>query len=291
MIKGTLIPIGGNEDKGYHQESRFRMDYISEGILSRVLAESGGSSARVLVMTTASGIPEEVGASYIDAFGKLGCKQVVTLYIDSKEKADHEDTIQQLQNCDCVLFSGGNQSKITKILKNTRFHQLLKERYHHEEFVVAGTSAGAMCMSQEMIAGGSSIQSFVKGAVKMKKGMKLIPQLIIDTHFIQRGRFGRIAEAVARFPDKIGIGLAEDTGLIIKKGINCDVIGSGMVIVFDPGQLTHNMFYQLKENTPLTMTHLITHVLSAGDSFNISERKVTVMPAVKDLLPESVKQS
>lgn len=291
MIKGTLIPIGGNEDKGYHQESRFRMDYISEGILSRVLSESGGSSARVLVITTASGIPEEVGASYVDAFGKLGCKQVTPLYIDSKEKADQEDTIQLLQECDCVLFSGGNQSKITKSLKNTRFHQVVKERYHREEFVVAGTSAGAMCMSKEMIAGGSSVQSFVKGAVNMKKGMNLIPQLIIDTHFIQRGRFGRIAEAVARFPDKIGIGLAEDTGLIIRQGNYCDVIGSGMVIVFDPGQLTHNMFYQLKDKTPLTMTYLITHVLSAGDNFNITERKVTVMPAVKDLIPESVKQS
>lgn len=114
--------------------------------------------------------------------------------------------------------------------------------------------------------------------------MKLIPQLIIDTHFIQRGRFGRIAEAVARFPDRIGIGIAEDTGLIIKNGNSCDVIGSGMVILFDPGSLTHNKFALLKEGTPLTMTNLITHVLSAGDSYDIKQRKVSVMPAVKSLL-------
>lgn len=289
MIKGTLIPIGGNEDKGFHRESRFRLDYIQEGILSRVVSESGGPNAKIFVITTASGIPDEVGANYIDAFGKLGCKDVTVSYVDSKEKADSQETLDILKSADCVMFSGGNQSKITKFLKNTDFHKILIDRYYNEKFVIAGTSAGAMCMSREMIAGGSSIQSFIKGAVKMKKGMKLIPQLIIDTHFIQRGRFGRITEAVARFPGMIGIGLAEDTGLIIREGNFCDVIGSGMVIVFDAGQLTHNMYTRLKENTPLSMTHLITHMLSAGDSFDIKERKVSVMPAVKDLLPENVK--
>lgn len=284
MIKGTLIPIGGNEDKGYHQESRFRLDYISEGILSRVVTESGGSDSKILVITTASGIPDEVAQNYIEAFEKLGCKNVKTLYIDSKEKANSPEILELLRECNCLMFSGGNQTKITRFIRKTVFHQIMLDRYLNEDFVIAGTSAGAMCMAKEMIAGGSSVQSFIKGAVKIRKGMKLIPQLIIDTHFIQRGRFGRITEAVARFPNRIGVGLAEDTGLIIKQGNFCDVIGSGMVIIFDPGQLTHNMFSRLREGTPLTMTNLITHVLSSGDSFDIEKRKVTVMPAVKSLL-------
>tara|TARA_R110002072_G_scaffold260722_6_gene419254 strand:+ start:632 stop:1486 length:855 start_codon:yes stop_codon:yes gene_type:complete len=284
MIKGTLIPIGGNEDKGFHNEDRFSLDFISEGILAQVVNESGDKNATILVITTASGIPKEVGANYIEAFEKLGCDDVTPLYIDSKEDADAPSTLELLKNCDCILFSGGNQSKITKHIRNTEFHKILIHRYHNEDFVVAGTSAGAMCMSKEMIAGGSSKESFIKGATKMRRGLNLIPELIIDTHFIQRGRFGRLSEAVALFPERIGIGLAEDTGLIIKNGNQVEVIGSGMVIVFDPGQLTHNNIAILKDSTPLTMTNLITHVLSAGDCYDIEHRTVKVLPAVKSLL-------
>jgi len=284
MIKGILIPVGGNEDKGYHDEDRFRLDFISEGILSKVVFEAGGKSSKIVVVTTASGIPNEVGANYIEAFEKLGCKNVTPLYIDSKEMADKPATLELLKNCDCIMFSGGNQSKITKHIRNTEFHKILKERYRNENFVVAGTSAGAMCMAKEMIAGGSSKESFIKGATKMRRGLNLLPELIIDTHFIQRGRFGRLSEAVARFPNRIGIGLAEDTGLIIRGGKSMEVIGSGMVIVFDPGKLTHNNIAILKDSTPLTMTNLITHVLSAGDSYDIENRTVKVLPSVKSLL-------
>lgn len=284
MIQGTLIPIGGNEDKGFHNEDRFSLDFISEGILAQVVNESGGKNATILVITTASGIPKEVGKNYIEAFNKLGCSKVTPLYINSKEMAEDAATLNLLKACDCVMFSGGNQSKITKFIRNTTFHKILKERYLNEKFVIAGTSAGAMCMAKEMVAGGSSTESFFKGAIKMKKGMNLIPELIIDTHFIQRGRFGRLSEAVARFPHRIGIGLAEDTGLIIKEGKQCEVVGSGMVIVFDPGKLTHNNIAILKDTTPLTMTNLIVHVLSAGDRYDIESRSVKVLPAVKSLL-------
>lgn len=284
MIKGTLIPIGGNEDKGFHKGGRFRMDYISQGILARVVFESGGNGARILVITTASGIPDVVAQNYIDAFDKLGCNNVETLYIGSKDEANLPENLEKLKQADCIMFSGGNQSKITTFIKNTQFHKLLMERYLNEEFVVAGTSAGAMCMSAEMISGGSSKESFIKASTKMRKGMSLAPEIIIDTHFIQRGRFGRLSEAVARFPNLVGIGLAEDTGMVIRGGNNCDIIGSGMVIVFDPGKLTHNNFKILKDGTPLTMRNLITHVLSNGDSFDIKERRVDVMAAVKSLI-------
>ena len=286
MVKGTLIPIGGNEDKGYNKDSRFRLDFISDGILYRVVNESGGKNARILIITTASSIPAEVGQNYVAAFKLLGCTNVQHIFISTKEEADRPENIQLLKEADCVMFSGGNQSKITLSIRKTAFHKLLKFRYKNEKFVVAGTSAGAMCMSKEMIAGGSSKESFIKGSISMRKGMNLISEIIIDTHFIQRGRFGRVSEAVAKFPSRIGIGLAEDTGLIIKEGI-CNVIGSGMVIIFDPGELTHNHYKLLKEGTPLTMTHLITHVLSAGDSFNIHNRTVSVMPATNSLIEKT----
>jgi cyanophycinase len=284
MIRGTLIPIGGNEDKGFHTADRFSLDFIGEGILAQLVNEIGGEDAKILVITTASGIPDEVGSNYVDAFKKLGCEQVATLHIISKEMADQATSIDLLKDCDCILFSGGNQSKITKHIINTKFHEILKKRYQEEDFVVAGTSAGAMCMSKEMIAGGSSKESFIKGAIKMKQGLNLIPELIIDTHFIQRGRFGRLSEAVAKFPNCIGIGLAEDTALIIKNANKVEVIGSGMVIIFDPSKLTHNNISILKDNTPLTMTNLITHVLSAGDNFDIVNRTVKVLPVGNSLM-------
>jgi cyanophycinase len=284
MIKGVLIPIGGNEDKGLYKEDRYGLDFISEGILSKVVQESGGKEARILVITTASSVPDEVAANYTAAFTKLGCSSIKTLYIDSVEMAESEEVLNLLRWCDCLMFSGGNQSKITENIKDTKFHQLLFQRYREEPFVIAGTSAGAMCMSAEMIAGGSSTESFFKGAVLMKKGLGLLPELIIDTHFIQRGRFGRTAEAVARFPKLWGVGLAEDTGFIIREGHKAEVIGSGMIILFDPHALTHNLIDQLKDGTPLTMTNLITHVLSAGDYIDLRTKEIRVMPAVKSLL-------
>ena len=280
MTRGTLIPIGGNEDKGHHNHKRFRLEYISQGILARVLAESGGKDSKILVITTASSIPKEVGDMYIKAFEKLGCEQVEPLYIDSKAEADSEENLKKARSVDCILFSGGNQSKITTRIKNTEFHRILLERYKNEEFVVAGTSAGAMCMSAEMISGGSSKESFIKASTKMRKGMSFLPEIIFDSHFIQRGRFGRLSEAVARFPDLVGIGLAEDTGLVIEHGNRCEVIGSGMVIVFDPGELTHNNYKNLQDGTPLTMRKLVTHILSRGDRYMIANRKVEVLESI-----------
>ena len=143
--------------------------------------------------------------------------------------------------------------------------------------MIAGTSAGAMAMANEMIAGGSASEAFIKGAVTMYNGLNLIPELIIDTHFIRRGRFGRQSEAVAKHPNLIGLGLAEDTGMIIKNGNECTVIGSGMVIVFDGSKLTHNNEKILEEGTPMTMANLTVHVLSNSDMYSIKDRKVSVL--------------
>jgi len=278
-FKGTLIPIGGNEDKGdRNTHEQYTLEYIEEGILSRVVKESGGIDAKIVVIPTASSIPVEVGENYIDAFTKLGCTNIHVLDIRSKEDSEKEDSINLINTADCIMFSGGNQSKISEKIGGTSIHQIMKERHQNEEgFVIAGTSAGAMAMATEMIAGGSSTDAFIKGAVIMKKGLGLIPELIFDTHFIQRGRFGRQSEAVAKYPNLLGIGLAEDTGLVIKNN-EFEVIGAGMIIVFDPKTLTHNNEKVLSEGTPMTMANLMVHVLSNGDCFNIKTRKVKVLP-------------
>ncbi|MBR9844773.1 MAG: cyanophycinase [Algicola sp.] len=278
-IKGTLIPIGGNEDKGIDANEIYTLEFIDEGILYHVVKEAGGSDANIVVIPTASSIPKEVGENYLTAFNTLGCKNVEVLDIRSKKDSEKQQAIDLIKHADCVMFSGGDQSKISKKIGGTTIHSILLDRYQNEEgFVIAGTSAGAMAMANEMIAGGSASESFIKGAVKMYKGLGLIPELIIDTHFIRRGRFGRQSEAIAKHPNLLGIGLAEDTGMIIKNGNECTVIGSGMVIVFDGSKITHNNETVLKEGTPMTIANLTIHVLSNGDQYSIKNRKVTVLP-------------
>lgn len=277
--KGTLIPIGGNENKGTEVREEDKLEFIEEGILSHVVKEAGGVDAQILVIPTASSIPVEVGKNYLEAFAKLGCGQVEVLDIRSIADADKESNIAALRAAQCVMFSGGDQSKIAKKIGGTKFHQILAAQYMNDSgFVIAGTSAGAMAMSDEMIAGGSSTESFIKGAVILRKGLALLPNIIFDTHFILRGRFGRVAEAVAHYPDLIGIGLAEDTGLVIKKGNDVKVIGSGMVIIFDGYTIEHNYQDILEPGTPMTLTNLKVHILSNSDMYDIKNRSVSVLP-------------
>lgn len=273
--KGILIPVGGNEDKGTDASEMYTLEFIEKGILSRVVKEAGGVDAKIIIIPTASSIPDEVGENYLEAFGKLKCTNLFVMDIRVREDSEKEDYLHRMKEADCVMFSGGDQSKITKYIGGTSLHKILQERYLNESFVIAGTSAGAMCMSQEMITGGSSQEAFIKGAVGMSDGMGFIPELIIDSHFIKRGRFGRMAEAVAKFPKLIGVGLAEDTGLIIKNN-TFEVIGSGMVILFNARKAKHNNHHLLEKGTPMSLTNLKTHILANGDRFNIKKKKVKI---------------
>lgn len=276
--KGTLIAIGGNEDKGDQRETNTEIDFIEEGILSHVVAEAGGLNAKIKVITSASSVPLEVGEMYMDAFEKLNCSEIEILHIDNRDKADLEHNLSALKEADAVMFSGGDQSRISDFFSDTEFHKILLNRYQQEEFVIAGTSAGAVAMSQEMIYGGSSEYAMLKGAVKMRKGLGLLPEVIFDTHFIRRGRFGRLTEAIGKFPRLLGVGLGEDTGIIIRKGAEFQTIGSGMVLLFDGSELKHNNVSILSEGTPITIGNMIVHVMANNDHYDLRSRKLTALP-------------
>lgn len=283
-VKGTLIPIGGNEDKGKNESEKHTLEFIEAGILYHVKQQAGGKYAKIVVIPTASSIPVEVGENYLSAFAALGCDDVTILDIRSKEDAEMQTSIDLIKAASCIMFSGGDQSKITNKIGGTTIHKIMRKRYQNEAgFVIAGTSAGAMAMTNEMIAGGKAAEAFVKGAVTMSKGLGLVKELIIDTHFIQRGRFGRITGAIAKFPNNLGIGLAEDTGLIIKNG-KCLVIGSGMVIIFDGSRISHNKEKVLDLGTPMTIANLTVHILSNGDRYCFTERMVSVLPIEADFI-------
>ena len=168
-VKGTLIPIGGNEDKGIEISEQHTLEFIADGILARVVQESGGVAANIVVIPTASSIPDEVAKNYLQAFGRLGCTNVHILDIRKREDSEKKEHIKMVLEADCIMFSGGNQSKITSKIGGTSIHSVLSERYKNELIVIAGTSAGAMCMSKEMITGGSSKESLAKTVFEYHK--------------------------------------------------------------------------------------------------------------------------
>ncbi len=275
--KGKLIAIGGNEDKGKqpeggHDSKIFTHSFIEEGILRRVVDEMGGISARIAVITSASSVPEEVGANYIEAFGKLGVKDVDVLDIRERSHAKM-DMIKRLAKADGVMMSGGNQLRLTTIFGGTAFLQLMKRRYEDESgFVIAGTSAGAMCMSSTMIYQGHSSSGLVKGGVKMTTGASLIHDVIIDSHFVERGRFSRLSQAVAANPAAIGIGLGEDTGVVITDADMLETIGSGQVMIFDGNEISYSDYADVEEGEPFSIEGMKVHIISKGHSYSVQQR-------------------
>jgi cyanophycinase len=275
--KGKLISVGGSEDKGTEIDPHFaqkqHLNFFEFGILKRILSEMKGVDSHVEVITTASQIPEEVGENYIQAFGKLGCKNVGVLHIKKREDALNPEYIERIKKADGVMFTGGNQLRLSMIFGGTEFLRTIISRYQNEDFLIAGTSAGAMAMSNTMIYQGSSTGALLKGEVKITTGLALIKDVIIDSHFVTRGRFGRLAQAVASNPTCIGIGLGEDTGVLVKEGNKMEAIGSGLVLIFDGHNIRHSNIADIEEGQPLSIENLIIHVMAKGNFYYLHERK------------------
>jgi len=274
--KGKLIAIGGNVDKGTDPEgakSFNALNFFEFGILQRILSETRGRDSRIEVVTTASMIPAEVGAGYLEAFSRLGCNQVSLMHIRNRQDCQIPEYAERLRRCDGVMFTGGNQLRLSTIWGGTELFQILKDRYWNENFVIAGTSAGAMAMSNTMIYEGDSADALLKGTVKITTGLALVKDVIIDTHFDKRGRFGRLAQAVASNPGCVGLGLGEDTGVLITSGNQFETIGSGMVLIFDGYHIRHNTIADLPDGFPISIENLMVHVLAKGNGYDLATRK------------------
>ena len=275
--KGKLISVGGSEDKGSGIEPNFEqkahLHFFEFGILKRILSEMKGVDSRVEVITTASQIPEEVGENYVQAFGKLGCHNIGVIHIKNREDALVPEYMERINKADGVMFTGGNQLRLTMIFGGTEFMEILHHRYMNEKFVIAGTSAGAMAMSNTMIYQGSSTGALLKGEVKITTGLALMKDVIIDSHFVTRGRFGRLAQAVASNPSCIGIGLGEDTGVLVTEGNKMEAIGSGLILIFDGHSIRHSNIADIEDGAPISIEHLIVHVMEKGNFYYLKERK------------------
>lgn len=281
--KGKLIVIGGAVDKGSFTEKNFdkqvekNLNFFETGILKRLLVESRlKENSHIEIVTTASKIPKEVGPEYAKALEYLGAKNVNVLHIDKREEALAEENIERISKADVVLFTGGDQLRLTSILGGTPIHDLILKKYIEEDFIYAGTSAGAAAASNSMIYQGSSSEALLKGEVKITSGLGLIDHVIIDTHFVHRGRIGRLFQAVVGNPRTLGIGLGEDTGLLITNGDSMEAIGSGLIILVDGRQIKDTNLTQVEMGTPISIKNMVVHVMSKFDHYDLTKHEMTI---------------
>lgn len=289
---GKLIAIGGAEDKGTDLETgeirRSNLNFFEQGILRRVVQEAGGTNARIEVITTASTIPYEIGETYLNAFGKIGCTNIGVLHIRTRQDTMIKEYMDRIRQCDAVMFSGGNQLRLSVTDGGTEFLSILKNRYQNENFIIAGTSAGAMAMSQTMIYEGNATRAHLKGEVKMTTGLGFIPSVIIDSHFEKRGRFGRLAQAIATNPSCIGIGLGEDTGMLITEGNKMEAIGSGLVVIVDGHDILHSNIADIPDGNPISIENMKVHFCEKGNGYLLKERKFLMEVADGSVIPKQV---
>ncbi|MBW4539761.1 MAG: cyanophycinase [Myxacorys chilensis ATA2-1-KO14] len=256
---GQLVIIGGAEDK--------------EGdckILREFVRRAGGLQARIAVMTVATGLPGEVGEQYMRIFERLGVEDVQVVDTARREDADDARALETITQATGVFFTGGNQARITECMKDTQLDTTLHKRFS-EGIVIAGTSAGAAMMPDMMIVEGESETNPRMEVVNMDRGMGFLPGVIIDQHFAQRGRLGRLLSAVAQQPVNLGFGIDENTAIAVN-GKELEVIGEGAVTIVDIANITHNNVDELLKDEPLAMCGATLHILPDGYKFDLEKR-------------------
>jgi cyanophycinase len=258
-IQGQLVIIGGAEDK--------------EGdctILREFVRRAGGLQARIVVMTVATGLPGEVGEQYLNIFERLGVEDVRVVDTARRENADDPQAIEAIKKATGVFFTGGNQARITELLKDSEVDKTLHQCFA-EGLVIAGTSAGAAMMPDVMIVEGESETNPRMEVVKMGPGMGFLPGIVIDQHFAQRGRLGRLVSALAQQPAVLGFGIDENTAIAIN-GHDVEVIGESAVTVVDVANVTHTNIEGLLKDEDLAICNAKLHILPHGYKFDLEKR-------------------
>jgi cyanophycinase len=259
--EGTLLLIGGNEDKTEEMD-----------VLRALAVEAGGANGRIEVITTASSEPETTWQAYERAFEKLGIGYAKPMHIASRAEAEDPKLLDRIAKSTAVLFTGGDQLRITSILDATPVAEAIRHHFFDDGGVIAGTSAGAAALTGTIIYHGESPEALLKGAVMMTGGLALIANAVVDTHFMTRGRIGRLIQVVAGNPRLIGVGLGEDTGVLITMGTRLKVVGSGLVIVVDGASIGFTNVFDVDHMEPFSVENVKLHVLSSGAGFDLETR-------------------
>jgi cyanophycinase len=258
-IKGKLVIIGGGEDK--------KGDCT---ILKEFIRLAGEAKARIVIMTVATDKPEEYADEYRKVFKKLGVDNVRAVDVSHRKDVHDRKALEIIEQATAIFFTGGDQLHITSLMGGTEMQELIRRKYE-EGTVVGGTSAGAAMMSNSMIIRGMSNCTPRFGGMEIGPGMDFVPDTMIDTHFSQRGRFGRLLTAIAHYPQDIGFGIDENTALVISDG-QCEVVGENTVTVVDAGDITYTNLPDLERDQALTLHGVQIHLLSTGHKFDLEKR-------------------
>lgn len=260
---GRLVIIGGAEDK----EKQCT-------ILKEFVRLAGGAHSRIVVLTVATELPLQVGAEYVEVFERIGVGDVRTFDVSSRDNANSLSAVKAVENATGVFFTGGDQVRITTLMGGTQMDAAL-HKHLEKGLVLGGTSAGASMMSSTMIVLGEAETNPRIGIVDMAPGMEFISGVVIDQHFAQRGRLGRLLSAVSQYPHHLGIGLDEDTAIIVE-GQEFYVLGSGAVTIVDAGSLLYSNIDDVREGDGLALCGVKLHVLPSGFRFHLRDRKPIV---------------
>jgi cyanophycinase len=258
---GKLVAIGGAEDKTTQAD-----------ILKRVLSFSRAPAPVVGVITTASSIPDDVFADYHRVFRRLGASEVLDIRIRERTDAAAPSFVEMLARSDVIFISGGDQMRLTSIFGGSPALDTIRTR-HAEGAVIAGTSAGAACQSTTMVYGGDATDALRKGVVKMSAGFGLIEGVIIDTHFLERGRFSRLMEVGATNPEYLGVGLGEDAAVLFEDG-KLYAFGPGHVILVDSSRMTGSNVFDLSDGDAMSVHNVTMHALIDGNAYSLTDRRI-----------------
>lgn len=268
---GTLVVIGGHEDKGEEEVKEVQQGEKPIHILKALIKQTGKVDPVIEVITTASGEPEESFQDYERVFRKLGVSKIGQIHHNKREEVSPDELIERIRIADVIFLTGGDQLKLTSIYGGTKFLLEIKQRYIFEKLVLAGTSAGATAMSTPMIYSGSKGKQEIAGEVKITTGLEFLKDVCIDTHFVDRGRFVRMAQVIATNPTCIGIGIEEDTAIIVRRGKDVEIVGSGIVIVIDGFDIADSNVTEFGGNRKIFIRDLQVRLLADGYHYTIPE--------------------
>jgi cyanophycinase len=263
--RGYIIPIGGAEERFHNPE-----------ILDRFVDICGGRAARISIIPTASEL-EDTGRNYEKLFRKLGIRHAQVLNMLTREDCNSQEFLDYIDGSQGVFLTGGNQLRLSTTLGGTPVAQMIRRR-NAAGMHVAGTSAGAAFMPEHMIAGGAEGSTPSPDMVTMAPGLGLTNAFIIDQHFRERDRLGRLLTALAYNPFAVGIGLDEDTAAFIKPGDCLEVVGSGGITIIDPTHLSYSSMDRAKRGEPVSLIDVKLHILIAGGRFDIASREAYAEP-------------
>ena len=260
--RGFIVPIGGAEDK----------DGPSD-ILRRFLEVSGGKGSRIVVIPTASKL-EDTGRRYEKLFRKLGADEAKALPLFKRDDCTRDEWLTYISEADGIFVTGGNQLRLSTIIGGTPMAKAIR-RANARGATVGGTSAGAAILSEHMIAYGEEGHTPKAGKVSLAPGFGLTNRIMIDQHFRQRDRLGRLLTALAYNPFAVGVGLDEDTAAFIDHARTLTVVGTGALTIVDASELTHSSIAETKEGRPVSLTNIRLHVLTAGGTFDLETRRAS----------------